>query len=160
VTRAEAAEFCRRLSSLQAEATHDRVYRLPTEAEWEYACRAGTTTPYPFAAGASLDDFAWYGKNSDGKAHPVGEKKANRWGLHDMLGNVAEWCADTYEDDYYGKSPPVDPTGPEQSALPFVVLRGGSFLDGDTDTRSAVRQHTLNSFRAARYGFRVVLSIP
>jgi formylglycine-generating enzyme required for sulfatase activity len=154
VTRAEAVDFCRRLSSLPGEAAHGRVnYRLPTEAEWEYACRAGTTTAYPFAAGASLDDFAWYGKNSDDKAHPVGEKKANAWGLHDMLGNVAE-------DDYYRKGPRIDPTGPEQAVLRVVVLRGGSFLDRDADTRSAVRQHTLDDYRAAPYGFRVVLEIP
>jgi formylglycine-generating enzyme required for sulfatase activity len=160
VTRSEAVDFCQSLSLLPAEATHGRVYRLPTEAEWEYACRAGTTTAYPFVAGASLNEFAWYGKNSDGKAHPVGEKKANPWGLHDMLGNVAEWCADWYEGDYYQHSPRIDPTGPRQPDLPFIVLRGGSSLDGAAKMRSAVRQPKLNDYKAALYWFRVVLEIP
>jgi formylglycine-generating enzyme required for sulfatase activity len=83
-------------------------YRLPTEAEWEYAARAGTTaTP-----AASLDDVAWYGANSDDATHPVGMKKPNAWGLYDMLGNVREWVEDLYTRDFYSNSPVADPTGP------------------------------------------------
>jgi formylglycine-generating enzyme required for sulfatase activity len=85
----DAAEFCKKLSAKEG-----KTYRLPTEAEWEYACRAGTTTRYSFGDDEeSLGEYAWYQDNSNVKTHPVGEKKPNAWGLHDMLGNVSEWCA-------------------------------------------------------------------
>jgi formylglycine-generating enzyme required for sulfatase activity len=83
-------------------------YRLPTEAEWEYAARAGTGSAPP----ASLDDVAWYGANSEDATHPVGMKKPNAWGLYDMLGNVREWVEDLYTRDFYSNSPVTDPTGP------------------------------------------------
>jgi formylglycine-generating enzyme required for sulfatase activity len=111
------------------------LYRLPTEAEWEYAARAGTVTDYD----SDLDTF-WDGQNSGGETHPVGQKKPNAWGLYDMLGNVWEWCQDWYDPHYYAKSPIADPQGPP-SGMPITkkegllvpskqtvrVLRGGSF---------------------------------
>ena len=104
----DALAFCRWLSKKEG-----KICRLPTEAEWEYACRAGSTTRYCFGDDASdLGEYAWYGANSDRKTHPVGTKKPNAWGLYDMHGNAWEWCADGYDAEYYEKSPTDDPTGP------------------------------------------------
>jgi len=115
----DATEFCKRLS-----AEEGKTYRLPTEAEWEYACRAGTTKQYSFGdAWTSLGEYAWYANNSDTKTHLVGEKKPNAWGLYDMHGNVYEWCQDRFGEDYYAGSPTDDPPGPERGA--YRVVRGG-----------------------------------
>ncbi|HEX4999657.1 MAG TPA: formylglycine-generating enzyme family protein [Terriglobia bacterium] len=104
VTRVEAQSFVDRLN-----AKNDGYrYRLPTEAEWEYAARAGTSGPYY----GKLDEIAWYAGNSDDETHPVGQKKPNPWGLYDMIGNVREWVADTYSGNYYRQSPEADPPGP------------------------------------------------
>lgn len=116
-------------------------YRLPTEAEWEYACRAGSTGAYYWShiEDASVGDYAWYHENTKKKgesyAHKVGSKKPNRWGLHDMSGNVMEWCWDKIEPSYYEKSPNLDPQGPEdhlERVGTYHVLRGGSWRR-DTD---------------------------
>lgn len=117
-------------------------YRLPTEAEWEYACRAGSTTAYHFGDDAKqLDEYAWYAANSGQKTHPVGQKKPNAFGLYDMIGNVAEWTYDQYHADFYkqfagkkAKNPVAEPT----ELYPHVV-RGGSFRSDAKELRSAAR---------------------
>ncbi len=110
--------------------------RLPTEAEWEYAARAGTTA----ARYDETDAIAWYGKNSQAQTHAVGKKKPNAYGLYDMLGNVWEWCADWYGDNYYKDSPPENPTGPATGS--YHVLRGGSFDNADWIVRASDRSGT------------------
>jgi len=88
-------------------------FSFPTEAQWEYACRAGSSARWCLGDDeASLGDYAWYQANSGGNAHAVGEKRPNAWGLYDMHGNVGEWCSDWYDRSYYGNSPPSDPAGP------------------------------------------------
>ncbi len=135
----DAIAFCDKLSEREKEQLGGARYRLPTEAEWEYACRAGSTTRYSFGdVAASLGEFAWYKGNSDGRTHPVGQKRPNAWGLYDMYGNVWEQCQDGYEKDYYGRSPDADPLGPPQAAAPRLN-RGGCWFDGPGGTRSANR---------------------
>ncbi len=113
-------------------------YRLPTEAEWEYACRAGSTTKYFFGNDPNkLKYFAWYKENSNGKTHPVGQKLPNRWGLYDMYGNVFEWCNDFYKRDYYKESPEKNPEGPETGKE--KVVRGGSWNSTSEECRSSYR---------------------
>jgi formylglycine-generating enzyme required for sulfatase activity len=115
-----------------------RNFQLPTEAQWEYACRAGSTTNYHFGdKEAELDAYAWYRKNSGMTSHPVGEKKPNAWGLYDMHGNVWEWCADRYDDQYYAQSPTDDPMGPEQGSC--RAIRGGGWDTPAGRLRSARR---------------------
>jgi formylglycine-generating enzyme required for sulfatase activity len=118
-------------------------YRLPTEAEWEYACRAGTTTAYPFGDDpAQLGEYAWYATNAEEDTHPVGTKKPNAWGLHDMLGNVAEWCVDHYATKDYEKyhGLVINPVRkPTDYKYPHVT-RGGSWADTDVRCRSAARR--------------------
>jgi formylglycine-generating enzyme required for sulfatase activity len=131
--------YCRWLSKKTG-----RTYRLPTEAEWEYACRAGSTTTYFFGDDPDkLDQYAWYEGNSDEQTHAVGRKKPNRWGLHDMLGNVAEWCLDGYDKDAYGRAPADKPVSrpvvpPTAKRFPNVV-RGGSWDDKPPALRCAAR---------------------
>jgi sulfatase modifying factor 1 len=113
-------------------------YRLPTEAEWEYAARAGKTTSYSFGDSPSaLRNFAWMKENSGGRPREVGKKLANPWGLFDMYGNVAEWCNDYYDVDYYRKSPAKDPRGPASGEK--RVVRGGSWNSRAAECRSAYR---------------------
>ncbi len=109
----DASRFCDKLSALAKEKSAGRVYRLPTEAEWEYACRAGTTTQYSFGNDeARVGEYAWFRKNSANATHPVGQKKPNAWWLYDMHGNAWEWCMDWHANDYYQNSPADDPQGP------------------------------------------------
>jgi formylglycine-generating enzyme required for sulfatase activity len=125
-------------------------YRLPTEAEWEYAARAGSTADKV----ADLDAVAWYSGNSGSETHPVGRKRANPWGLYDMLGNVWEWCADWYGADYYTSSPVEDPQGPGSGSI--RVVRGASFLDGAYVPRGASRNGYGPVIRSFILGFRCV----
>jgi len=140
ITWHAAMEYCRWLS-----AKTGKLYRLPTEAEWEWACRAGTTTAYSFGDDPEkLGDFAWFDKNSDEVAHKVGYKKPNPWGLFDMHGNVAEWCIDHYKDDYY-KSFALDKVTMGPFLMPDThrysyVARGGSCTDPPAMLRSAARR--------------------
>lgn len=137
MTHYSAVQFCKWLYTRTG-----IFYRLPTEAEWEYACRANTKGPYSFSEGENIDDYAWYSKNSNGKTQPVGSKKANPWGIHDMHGNVSEWTADQYKEDAYSKfkeSTVVDPVVPVETLYPHSV-RGGSYEDQTTELRSASRR--------------------
>jgi formylglycine-generating enzyme required for sulfatase activity len=113
-------------------------YRLPTEAEWEYACRAGTSGDYSFGSDArQLMQYAWIAENSDKRTHPVGEKKPNALGLYDMYGNVAEWCNDWYDKESYKSGPASNPRGPKDGTR--RVLRGGAWNSQAGDCRSASR---------------------
>jgi formylglycine-generating enzyme required for sulfatase activity len=155
VSRDDAVAYCKKLSEKEA-----KTYRLPTEAEWEYACRAGTETAWSFGDDeASLGDYAWYHKNageivSEQYAHQVGLKKPNGFGLYDMHGNVYEWCHDYYEEDYYKQSPAKNPTGPTSGS--FRVLRGGSWDTSTRNTRSAYRGRYGADHRYVNIGFRLV----
>jgi formylglycine-generating enzyme required for sulfatase activity len=126
------------------------VYRLPTEAEWEYACRAGSTEDYA----VNLDAMAWYDDNSGGRTHPVGHKKPNAWGLYDMHGNVWEMCQDWYSQDYYDQSPSADPTGPSIGS--DWVSRGGGWYNNATRLRSASRSGHPPDSSNTQLGFRLV----
>jgi formylglycine-generating enzyme required for sulfatase activity len=150
----DAVEFCKKLSDLPEEKKAGRVYRLPTEAEWEYACRAGSKTAYSFGESSkSLGDYAWISGNSNDQTHPVGEKKANARGLYDMHGNVWEWCSDWYGE--YPKGAVSDPVGPREGSI--RVIRGGGWYGGAARCRSADRRWIAPSLRGSG-GFRVALS--
>jgi formylglycine-generating enzyme required for sulfatase activity len=134
-------------------------FRLPTEAEWEWACRAGTRTRFCSGdADAGLAEYAWFDGNSGNTTHPVGKKQPNAWGLHDMHGNVWEWCGDWY--DEYPKSwkPQVDPTGPASGS--YRVLRGGWWSDDPVVCRSANRFSYHPASGRYHHGFRVVVVPP
>ena len=148
----DAQAFCERLSKLTGE-----NYRLPTEAEWEYACRAGTQTRFSFGDNDSqLGDYAWFKDNSNFKTHPVGEKRANPWGLYDMHGNVWEWCEDDWHDNY--QNAPQDGTVWNDKHPQTRVVRGGSWLPDMGDYRSADRSNLI--FRGLNTGFRVAVFLP
>jgi formylglycine-generating enzyme required for sulfatase activity len=116
-------------------------YRLPTEAEWEYACRAGTEEPYDFGTADKLRQYGWFGENADQKTHAAGQKKPNRWGLCDLYGNVAEWCEDVYDPNYYKSSPAEDPTGPPNPGKDVKrVIRGGSWKSSAEQCSVSIRQ--------------------
>ncbi len=163
ITWNDAVEFCNRLSKLYGLDTayivkNNKIelsaastgFRLPTEAEWEYACRAGTKSDFP--GSGKIDEMGWYNANSAYNPHPVGTKKANNWGLFDMNGNVWEWCWDWYGSDYYSVSPTTDPQGPATGKR--HVLRGGSCSDGATFARSSNRTFPAKDF--THCGLRIV----
>ncbi|CAL9503518.1 Serine_threonine-protein kinase Pkn1 [Streptomyces sp. enrichment culture] len=154
----EAVRFCNALSRregfspaylLRGDGEDDDVawdtaadgYRLPTEAEWEHACRAGTSGPRY----GPLDEIAWYRGNSGGRVHEVGGRRPNPWGLYDMLGNVWEWCWDVYDAEVYGA---------------YRVLRGGGWFDEHWSCRASVRRRSHPSFRVDDVGFRLARSVP
>ena len=152
----DASKFCRMLTRVERKAGRlaaSQEYRLPTEAEWEYACRAGTTTAYSFGRSAkTLGAHAWYGRNSGFRLHKVARRKSNPWGLFDMHGNVWEWCFDWYADKLVGGNDPVGP-----SIGDARVCRGGSSWDEDeADCRSATRFPLEPDYVIDSSGFRVV----
>jgi len=129
-------------------------YRLPTEAEWEYACRAGTTTAYSFGDDASkLKAYAWFEDNSASKPRPVGQKPPNSWGLFDMHGNVWEWCNDFYKVDYYQESPKENPRGPETGET--KVLRGGAWKFSAESCRSGYRYNENPGYADVCFGYDI-----
>jgi len=178
----EAVDFCKRLTALAAEKKAGRTYRLPTEAEWEYACRAGTTTPFHYGESLSSKQANFngnfpYGHAAKGtylrRTAKVGSYEPNPWGLYDMHGNVAVWCSDWYDPDYYKKSPKVDPKGPDKGVVPtgyknrntpgegqfYRVIRGGSWVDEARACRSAYRFRAMPHEAYQLIGLRVVCEV-
>jgi formylglycine-generating enzyme required for sulfatase activity len=146
MTHHAAVEYCRWLS-----ARTGKTYRLPTEAEWEYACRAGTTTAYSFGDDPTkLGDYGWSAENADAKPRPVGKKKPNPWGLHDMHGNVAEWCLDHYGKETYAeclsKGLLLNPFQMPTEKRFSHVVRGGSWDDDPPALRSAARRGSIREW--------------
>jgi len=150
----DAQAFCRRLSKIT-----ERTYRLPSEAQWEYAARAGTQTRYYFGDNENqLKEYAWYEANSNSQTHPVGQKKPNQWGLYDMLGNVWEWCEDDYHSNYNGAPSDgrawIDNYNRSQS--PYRIVHGGSWVSSSPFFCCAYRNYYNPAGRYSYNGFRVV----
>jgi formylglycine-generating enzyme required for sulfatase activity len=137
-------------------------YRLPTEAEWEYAARAGAAVPDVLGSPDKLRPLAWFADNSDQQTHPVGQKKPNAWGLHDLSGNVSEWCEDVFSPTYYQQSPSTDPAGPPNPGKDVKrVMRGGNWKTKADACRATFRQgertgNTDACFATDYCGFRCV----
>jgi formylglycine-generating enzyme required for sulfatase activity len=162
----DAVAFCEKLNQMANEHAEGRVYRLPTEAEWEYACRAGTTSAFWFGDSATGDhanfnaSFPYQAEDTRpalNRTTPVGSYKANVFGLYDVHGNVWEWCQDGYESDYVGNSASVDPMG--NTALEYRVLRGGSWREHGFRCRSACRMHLRPTECNPTTGFRIACTI-
>jgi formylglycine-generating enzyme required for sulfatase activity len=152
----DAVKFCQKLSALPAEKGARRVYRLPTEAEWEYACRAGTTTAFHFGDALSKEQ-ACVAVGPRGRPAKVGSYKPNAWGLYDMHGNVWEWVADWWDQEYYRKSPKKDPTGPKAGTS--RIARGGCWGSDGWVCRSAFRGFITPNVRHQQIGFRVACTV-
>jgi formylglycine-generating enzyme required for sulfatase activity len=145
----DAVNFCKKL-----EGKVRQTVRLPTEAEWEYACRAGTATMFSFGDDeAALDDYGWHLGNAGGTTHPVATKKPNAWGLYDMHGNVWQWCSDLHGD--YPSTPQTDPQGARDG--PYRIVRGGGCLYRPVQCRSGNRAFYAGVDREILCGFRVVV---
>jgi formylglycine-generating enzyme required for sulfatase activity len=144
----DAQEFVKKLN-----AKTGKTYRLPTEAEWEYAARGGKNQNHTYAGSNTVEEVAWYIENSGDKTHPVGQKKANELGLHDMSGNVYEWCQDWYDVNYYAKCPSDSPKGPNTGF--GRVGRGGSWGTIAIFTRVAFRNLDDPFIRGNYMGFRI-----
>jgi len=161
----DAVKFCNQRSRLEGlEPCYDletwqcnfdaNGYRLPTEAEWEYACRAGTQTAYFFGSDASkLTDYAWFDKNSGRHPHPVGQKRPNPWGLYDMCGNVWQWCNDFYKVDYYQEAPQENPNGPKEGQS--KVVRGGAWKFSAQNCRSGYRYYENPGYVDVCFGYDI-----
>ena len=170
--------FCERLSARSEEKIAGRKYRLPSEAEWEYACRGGTSTAFHFGDDLSSEQANFNGNYPAGdastagylrKTRKVGSYKPNAFGLYDMHGNVAEWCADWYDPGYYEDSPDEDPLGPPFGVVAtrfnnfshnfFVVVRGGSWVDDGRGCRSAYRFRAMPNTQYRLIGFRIACEV-
>ncbi|WP_197734442.1 formylglycine-generating enzyme family protein [Sphingobacterium thalpophilum] len=151
----DAQKFINKLNEKEGK----NIYRLPTEAEWEYAAKAGTTTAYSFGDNKKdLDKYAWYGGDfSTGGTHPVGKKLPNPWGLYDVHGNVWEWVQDWYSDDYFEQSPQTDPKGPDAGSN--KVVKGGSWHATSDSWRSSFRKPYKPDYRGISIGFRIIKEV-
>ena len=152
VTYNDAVSYCNWLGE-----TYGGDWRLPTEAQWEFAARGGTkSNKYTYSGSDDLDEAGWYADNAGGKTQSVGRKKANELGIYDMSGNVWEWCKDWYDRDYYTSSPSTNPKGATSGA--YRVLRGGSWCSSASYCRVAYRYFIDPTYRFNLNGFRVALS--
>jgi formylglycine-generating enzyme required for sulfatase activity len=155
ITWYDATSFIKALSKQEAV-----EYRLPTEAEWEFAARAGSATAYPTGdTEQELAKAGWYAGNDGGTLHPVGQKVANAFGLHDMNGNAWEWCEDFYDANYYAVSPVENPAGPALSTYRYRVLRGGAAFFDANYCRSTTRNYYQDSRTTKLIGFRIMLPV-
>jgi formylglycine-generating enzyme required for sulfatase activity len=153
-------KFCEKLSEMPDEAAHRRTYRLPTEAEWELACRAGTATPFHFGPKLAASEAVFAGgsgKYAGKGTAPIGTCPGNALGLQDMHGNVQEWCSDWYEEYYYFDSPKDYPRGPQRGVL--KVVRGGGWSSQAADCRSAARRGHDPKAPSDTIGFRVIMVV-
>jgi formylglycine-generating enzyme required for sulfatase activity len=162
VTWFDAQKFCEELSKLTG-----NNYRLPTEAEWEYACRAGTETRFSFGDEENqLGDYAWFDGNSNNATHPVGEKRPNPWGIYDMHGNVWEWCADQWHPSYVNKPDNIQENGSiawldsRITNKSSIMRRGGSWYRDPLACSSAYRGRSVADICNHDIGFRVVCDLP